>query len=314
MAPAVITDYHAFPEALRGGVLCVGNFDGVHAGHARMLATGKSCAQERHAPFTIMTFDPHPAAILRPEAPRVPLTTGEQRRELLAAFDPDVLLIIPTTREFLAIAPDEFLGKIVHERLQVRLMVEGPSFTYGRGAKGTVQTLQQGGPALGIESLIVPTEQVTLSDLTLVNVSSSLTRWLVEKGRVKDVGQCLNRPYALRGEVVHGAQRGNGLGFPTANLAPRQLLPAPGIYAGIARLTDGRRFKAAISIGDNPTFHGAATTVEAHLLDFSEDLYGQAIEIEFHLWLREMLPFAGAGPLVAQMHKDVAQTRERIAL
>ena len=155
----------------------------------------------------------------------------------------------------------------------------------------------------------MPTQETSLCDLSVVNVSSSLVRWLIGHGRVRDAEKCLGRPYALSGPVVHGQHRGKSLGIPTANVAPAQLLPAPGIYAGLARLAGDRSFKAAISIGDNPTFHAAGTSVEAHLLDFSGDLYGQAIEIEFHRWLREMLPFAGAEPLVRQMRRDIEETR-----
>jgi riboflavin kinase/FMN adenylyltransferase len=314
MAPLLLKDPSAFPAALRGGVLCVGNFDGVHAGHAKMLETGKAEAVRRGGSFSIMTFDPHPATVLRPGVKRVPLTLTEQRVELLAGFGADVILMIEPTREFLGITAQDFLRDVVEGALGARVMVEGPTFTFGRGAKGTVEMLQREGGAYGIGTIVVPTQQVGLSDMTLVNVSSSLTRWLVEHGRVVDAWKCLKRPFTLRGEVVKGQQRGKAIGFPTANLQTSQLLPAAGIYAGVAVLRDGRRLKAAISVGDNPTFHGAVTTVEAFLLDFDGDLYGQVIDLEFHRWLREMWAFSGVGPLVKRIEKDVAEVREMTKL
>lgn len=309
----VLTDIHSFPPALRGGVLCVGNFDGVHVGHAKMLSTGRAEASRRNTPFTVMTFDPHPSAVLRPADIRHPLTTPSQREELLAPFSPDVLILIPTNREFLSISAEDFLTTIVKSTIGATVMVEGPTFTFGRGAKGNAELLQQRGPEFNLDTLIVPTQQMALSDLTLVNVSSSLTRWLVAQGRVVDAAKCLGRPYTLRGEVVHGAQRGRTIGYPTANVATPQLLPGAGIYAGRARV-DGIAHRAAISVGTNPTFHGTLTTVEAFLLDFSGDLYGKTIDVEFHRWLREMLPFGGVDPLVRQMNLDVQATRDLIAL
>jgi riboflavin kinase/FMN adenylyltransferase len=305
----VITDWRAFPGELRGGVLCVGNFDGVHVGHRRMLERGKAEAVRRGVSFTVITFDPHPGVILRPEGKRLPLTTQGQREELLAGMGAEVLIVVPTTREFLGVTAEEFLSGVVRDGLGARVMVEGPTFTFGRGAKGTVGMLQERGAEFGVEAVIVPTEQVGLSDLTLVGVSSSLIRWLVENGRVVDAGKCLGRAYALRGEVVHGAERGRTIGYPTANVATGQLLPGAGVYAGRARVDD-TTYLAAISVGTNPTFHGVLTTVEAYLLDFDGDLYGKVMEVEFVRWVREMLTFGGVEPLIKQIAADVAVTRD----
>ncbi len=272
-----------------------------------------------------MTFHPHPATVLRPSVPRHPLATLSQRREWLSAFSPDVLLIIEPTREFLAIPAEVFLEKIVRGDTVVAggggigatLMVEGPSFTFGRGAKGTVELLEALGAGLGFGGALVPTPPATLCDKTLVGVSSSLIRWLIERGRVVDAAHCLGRPYALAGTVAEGAKRGRTLGFPTANLQTGsgspggeagQLIPAPGIYAGRA-VVNRQSFAAAISVGDNPTFADSPFTVEAHLLDFAGDLYGRAMSLEFHQWIRDMLPFSGPGPLVEQIRRDIEWTR-----
>jgi len=311
----------AFPETLRNGVLCIGNFDGVHRGHAQMLAAGRAAAAKSQIPFTIMTFHPHPAHILKPDTPRHPLTTLAQRKSLLAQFNPDVLLIIPPTREFLSITAQDFLQNTVRINPQTNtgigasLLVEGPTFTFGRGAKGTIRTLEQLGPTLGFQTQIIPAFETPLSNLTLVKVSSSLIRWLIEHGRVADAARCLGRPYSVTGTVIEGQKRGRTLGIPTANLQtktdtdPGQLLPAPGIYAGRAKFANQSHL-AAISVGDNPTFPGTPFSVEAHLLDFSADLYGQTITVEFNHWLRDMLPYAGPAPLVTQIQRDIAQTRQ----
>jgi riboflavin kinase / FMN adenylyltransferase len=313
----MLSDWRLFPPQHRGGVLCVGNFDGVHRGHAKMLSTGRAEATARGKPFTIMTFDPHPHLLLKPEVPRFPLTTLEQRIALLEAFKPDVLLVVPTTREFLAMGAEGFLRDVVASTdtgIGATLLVEGRTFTYGQGAKGTVETLQgeKGGRAFGIETLIVPTQEATLTDFTVINVSSSVIRWLIEQGRVADAGRALGRPYTLRGEVVEGARRGRTIGFPTANLRTPQLAPAAGVYAGSATV-DGRTCGAAISVGTNPTFEGGRTTIEAHLLDFSGNLYGRTIEVALCRWVREMLVFAGVRPLTDQMRRDVEWTRRVLA-
>jgi riboflavin kinase / FMN adenylyltransferase len=312
----VHTDWQSFPPDLRGGVLCVGNFDGVHVGHAAMLATGRAQATARHRPFTIMTFDPHPSTLLKPDTPRPPLTTVAQKHELLAEFSPDVLLVIPTTRVFLSLSAEDFLRQVVRGQgtsgVGATLLIEGRSFTYGRGAKGTIDTLQSEGPALGLEAIIVPTQEQSLSDMTIINVSSTAIRWLASQGRVADAARALGRPYTLRGTVVHGQHRGRTIGVPTANLQTPQLIPAPGVYAGRV-VVDGKPYAAAISVGVNATFQSTATTVEAYLLDFSGDLYGRTLDVAFHAWLRDMYIFGGVTPLVTQMQRDIAWTRRAMA-
>jgi len=304
----VLTDLADFPKAARGGVLCIGNFDGVHAGHRAMLSRAREVASSQQLPLTVMTFDPHPSALLRPGHMRKPLTTLAQRQELLLAFQPRVLAVLPFTRDLLSMPAETFLASIVRDTIAAKHLVEGPTFTFGRGAQGTSQTLREQAGEFGFDAHIVPAQQVTLSDLTHVNVSSTLIRWLIEQGRVDDAARCLGRPYALRGVVVHGHKRGRTIGFPTANLDCPQLIPAPGVYAGAAISRYGTH-RAAISVGTNPTFNGQQTTVEAYLLDFDADLYDQTIDITFHRWLREQVTYGGVDPLVRQLQRDVEDTR-----
>jgi len=241
------------------------------------------------------------------EGVREPLTTLEQRLELLGAFGADVVIVVPTTREFLEMAAEDFLRDVTVGGLGAKVMVEGPTFTFGRGAEGDVGMLSQ-----KIETIVVVTQEAVLSDLTVVNVSSSLTRWLIEQGRVRDAAKCLGRAYTVRGEVVKGQQRGKGLGFPTANVAIRQLSPAEGVYAGRVQVDGGggREYKAAISVGMNPTFDGKTKTVEAFLLDFEGDLYGRVIDVSFEHWIRDVMAFGGVRPLVEQLKRDVEMVRK----
>ncbi len=305
----VIRDWRTFPGNLRGGILSVGNFDGVHIGHAAMLEMARGEARRRGVKFIIMSFDPHPGTVLRPELPRPMISTLEQRMALLRSHGADALVLIEPTREFLGMSPDDFLGDVVARALGAVAMVEGSNFTFGKGALGDIAMVQRDGARWGIEFLLAPTRQVVLSDLTQVNVSSSLVRWLIAQGRVADAGKCLGRTYGLVGEVVRGEQRGRQIGFPTANVRSEQLLPAAGVYAGRCRLSDGRETFAAISVGTNPTFAGKNMTVEAFLLDFSGDLYGQPVELLFDRWIRDMWAFSGVEPLVRQIEKDVVAVR-----
>jgi len=302
----------AFPPDRRGGVLCIGNFDGLHIGHQRMLATARQAATAAGVPLTVMTFDPHPIALLRPEAAPAPLMTMPQRIENLAALGVDILLLIQTTPAFLAITAEQFLAQIVQRAIGATHIVEGANFTFGHRALGIVATLQAAAPAHGYRVTIVPTAEQSLSDMTLVTVSSSLIRWLIQHGRVRDAAKCLGSPFTLRGVVVKGQQRGRTIGFPTANVAIAQIRPAAGVYAGRA-VVDGAAHLAAISVGTNPTFDGTHTTIEAFLLDFEGDLYAKTIDIEFHHWLRDQEKYAGVDPLVRQLKKDVERTREMMA-
>jgi riboflavin kinase/FMN adenylyltransferase len=307
-----ITNLADFPDMPRGCVLSVGNFDGVHRGHASMLGAARTIAAERDIPFVIMTFDPHPMTVLRPSVPRIPLMAADQRPEALTNLHPDILLIMPTTVELLGQSAQEFLTGTVAGIIKATHIVEGPTFTFGSGAMGTVDMLLQEGPKLGFQTTIIPTAEQALHDCTMVPVSSSTIRWLVQNGRVSDALRCLGRPYTLRGPVVRGQQRGRKIGFPTANMTVSQLMPAPAVYAGRA-IVDGTTYTAAISVGDNPTFAGQGVTVEAYLLDFDGDLYNKTIDLEFHRWLREQIKYGGIDPLVRQLQKDVLQTRLVVA-
>ncbi len=301
-----------FPVAAKGAVLCIGNFDGVHVGHQRMLAEGRRLARDRQLNFVVMTFDPHPLAILRPNQPRSPLMTAGQRLEILRQFEPDVVWLVKTDGAFLNMTAEEFMRSTMAGTVGAKVIVEGESFTFGRGATGTMRTLQAKTAEFGWEIIVISTQQMVLKDLSIVNVSSTLIRWLIGHGRVADAQRMMGRPYTLRGTVVHGAARGKLMGFPTLNIQSDLLLPAHGVYAGQVRIAQ-RVHPAAISVGVNSTFGGTQTTVEAYVLDFSQSVYDQEVDVQFISWIRDQYKFAGPVALTAQIQRDVAQIRQRLA-
>lgn len=234
-----------------------------------------------------------------------------QRLEILQGFEPDVLWVVKTDQDFLDMTADEFMHNIMVKTIAAKAVVEGSNFTFGKGAQGTVNTLREKGPDFGWETIIVPTLQGVLQDLSQVDVSSSLIRWLISQGRVSDANRLMGRPYTLRGLVEHGAGRGATIGYPTLNIQCEQLLPAPGVYAGQAVIAE-QTYAAAISVGNNPTFNGTALTVEAFVLDFSGAVYDQQVDVRFTHWLRDQYKFSGIEALKAQIQRDVDQVRQRV--
>ncbi len=306
---SVVCNLQSFPAAARGGVLCVGNFDGVHRGHARMLTQGRILATQRGWPFVVMTFAVHPLTILTPQTAPAALTTLSQRMELLQSFSPDAVIVIQPEPQFLAMTAEAFLHDVVVAMIGAKYMVEGPSFTFGRGAAGNISMLEKQHAGLGFDLAVVPTVSATLADLTEVAVSSSLCRWLIAQGRMEDATELLGRAYALRALVVRGQGRGRKMGYPTVNLAVEQLVPAQGVYAGRA-LVAGGWYPAAISVGTNPTFDHQRVSVEAFLLDFSGDVYDTSIDLAFDQWIRDQQSLAGMEPLKRRISMDVQTVRK----
>lgn len=258
----LLREMDALPEDCRGGAVAIGNFDGVHQGHARIVERLRANAAAVGGPAVVFTFDPHPAMILRPEAAPQPLTWIDRKVELLSALGVDAMIACPTDEALLALTAEEFFARIVRERLGAKALVEGPNFAFGRGRRGTIDLLRglcdQSGVALEVVEPIWDGAEI---------VSSSRVRRLVAAGDVAEARRLLTAPYRIRGLVTHGAGRGSKIGFPTANLAGVDtLLPALGVYAGAVTLA-GRRLAAAINIGANPTFGEQAVKIEVHLVD-----------------------------------------------
>jgi riboflavin kinase/FMN adenylyltransferase len=301
--PAAV-DWRDLPPAEAGSaVVTVGNFDGVHLGHAALIRQ----ARELGRPVTAITFDPHPLKLLAPERFQPPLTTAADRAHYLLDVGADAVIILQTTPELLKIGPTEFFQEILVQRLGAKGIVEGFNFRFGRDRAGTLDTLRELCAEQGLPFRVI--EPFALEGVT---VSSSRVRDALMSGDVKGAARLMGRPYRVRGLVGTGAKRGRTIGFPTANLeAVETLLPAEGVYAGRVNVGDDS-YAAAANIGPNPTFGEDARKVEFHLLGFSGDLYGRPLAVEFVERLRETRKFAGVDELMAQLRVDIDRTRSVI--
>jgi riboflavin kinase/FMN adenylyltransferase len=282
----------------------VGNFDGVHRGHAALLSELRRQARALAGPAVVLTFDPHPLQILRPEQFQPVLTTAADRAELLQACGADHVLLLRTTPSLLHLSAVEFFHHVLRERLAAQGLVEGVNFGFGRNREGTIETLDTLCRAAKIGLTIVPP---MLADGK--PVSSSRVRKSLERGAVREAAELLNRLYTLRGIVGKGRQRGRTIGFPTANLEQIEtLLPGDGVYA--VRVHWGREtWPGAANIGPNPTFGEQTRKVEVHLIDFQGDLLGQTLRVDFLERLRDTLPFSGLDELIEQLRRDVHEAR-----
>jgi len=298
----------ALPPGIRSGAVAIGNFDGVHLGHARIMRRLLEKAQAVAGPAVAFTFDPHPVRLLRPEAAPPPLTWTERKAELLAELGVDWIVAYPTDPQLLELAPETFFHRIVRDMLDAKALVEGPNFYFGHDRTGDVHLLRELCDRHGMSLDVVEPIRI---DGELV--SSSRVRKCIAAGDVDPARRMLTQPYRIRGMVTHGAGRGGQIGFPTANLeAIDTLLPAAGVYAGRA-LVDRRAYPAAVNLGPNPTFGEHAPKVEVHLIDFHEPLYGQPLEVEFVARLRDVVSFGSVDQLRQQLASDVALARAKLA-
>jgi riboflavin kinase/FMN adenylyltransferase len=289
--------------------LTIGNFDGVHRGHQALIAGLISSARANGWLSGLLTFDPHPAAVLRPHQAIDYLTLLPERLQLLEGLGLDFVVVHPFTPETAQTSARHFV-EALGEHLRLRELWAGPDFALGRNRAGDLPALRQMGKELGFA-----VREVTPFLWNGVEVRSGNIREMLWKGDVAAAAALLGRPYRLPGRVERGEQRGKSLGYPTANLnvLPGRVIPAHGIYAAWAEVA-GQRWMAAVSIGVRPTFgESNRLTVEAYLLDFQGDLYGREIALEFVARLRDELRFATVADLISQMERDVAQTRELLS-
>ena len=301
MASYTVDWREAPPAECRGGAVAIGNFDGVHRGHAALLAALRAQARAHAGPAVALTFAPHPRELLRPGRPVPQLTTPADRARLLHELGTDHVLVLRATPELLALPAEDFFARVVREGLAARALVEGPNFGFGRDRGGTVETLDRLCRAAGIALTVVPPVPADGGGA----VSSSRVRAALLAGDVSSAAALLGRPYRLHGTVGTGRRRGHTLGFPTANLdALETLAPGDGVYAARA-VVAGTAWPAAVNVGPNPTFGEDARKVEAHLIGFGGDLYGRPLAIDFLGRLRDTRPFADALELAAQLRDDV---------
>lgn len=288
-------------------VVTIGVFDGVHRGHQALIRAAVARGAELGLPTVVVTFDPHPATVVRQGQHPALLSTMRRRAELVADLGADVFLVLPFTPELSQLPPESFVHDVLVDRLHVADVVVGPNFRFGHRAAGTVDLLTELGSRFGFT-----TTTLDLVGEGEVTVSSTYVRACVAAGDVRAATEALGRPHRIDGFVVHGEGRGGSqLGYPTANLDPEPFsaIPADGIYAGYF-LLGNRRSPAAISIGTNPTFSGQVRTVEAFVLDEGGNFYGRPIALEFIERLRDMERFDSEGALIEQIGRDVQRTRE----
>lgn len=295
------------PRNASEGCIAIGNFDGVHRGHAAMLQQLQSLGREISGPAVAITFDPHPIAVLRPEFTPPVLTTIEDRKALLRRAGADEVIVLPVTRCLLEMSAEQFFHDIVVGRFKARGVVEGPNFHFGKDRRGDVNLLQELCRGQSIQCHIAKSFNASGS-----MVSSSRIRELLCARAMASAVELLGHPYRLSGIVRHGAGRGQTIGFPTANLTEIQtLLPAHGVYAAIT-VINGSRFPAAVSIGPNPTFGEHREKVECHIDGFHGDLYNQKLAIDLLQEVRALQAFGSVDELISQIRSDIKMCRNSI--
>lgn len=301
----LISDLENVPPVARGGAVSVGNFDGVHLGHAALIGRLRTLSTQLGGPAVVMTFDPHPAALLRPGSEPVRLTEIERRAELLGRLGVDHVVVCRTTPQLLRLTAHDFFEQVLVGRLDARGIVEGPNFFFGRDRRGTVERLA----AFCREAGVICEIAAATVDADLL-VSSTEIRRRIAAGQIEQANRLLTAPYRISGTVIRGDARGAELGFPTANLSDiRTLVPGPGVYASRAEVA-GRNYLAATHIGPNPTFEERGQSkVEVHLLDFNGDLYGTRLQVDFIARVRDIARFESVDLLVQQLHRDIDAVR-----
>lgn len=294
-----------------GSAVAIGKFDGVHRGHRALLARTGEAAAERGLDPLVFTFANNPLSFLKPELCPAPIMSRAQRLDALAAAGVAVCVMVPFDAALAALSAEDFVTEMLVQRLHVKYLCVGADFRFGRGGAGDVALLQEMSTKLGFVVEVID----EVEDEEVGRVSSSRVREAIIAGDVARAARMMGRPMSVRGEVVHGDARGRDLGFPTANLGGEVegQLPIDGVFAGWA-IVDGVRHPAAISVGVNLTFEPEGSPrVEAFLIDFTGDLYGKRIEVQFVERLRGMVAYSGVEALVAQIEEDVRATREILA-
>jgi riboflavin kinase / FMN adenylyltransferase len=309
-APGSALAWNTSGAARTGSVVTIGAYDGVHLGHQAVISEVRRLADQAGLRSAVVTFDRHPASVVRPQSAPKLLTTLEQKLELLEATGVDVTVVVPFTPERATEAAESFVEEVIINCLAARTVVVGSDFHFGKDRRGNVELLQAIGREEGFD--VVGLELISLPGLD-GKVSSTEIRRLVRAGDMDGARRLLGRPYELRGTVIGGDQRGRTIGFPTANVSLHAdtCLPADGIYAARYARPDGVWLPAAVNLGRRPTFYDDQpySLLEAFLIDFSGDLYGETARVEFVERLRPEAKFDSVDALVQQMHADVDRAR-----
>ncbi|MDD5476025.1 MAG: bifunctional riboflavin kinase/FAD synthetase [Syntrophales bacterium] len=301
----VIRSVEDIPAELRGSVVTIGNFDGVHLGHKRIFEKLVESARDMGVPSVVITFEPHPQKVIHPERrPFFLLTPLDEKLKLIESCGVDAAIVISFSPEFAETAADDFVDSILWGGLGLKKLFIGYDYTFGKGRKGNADFLRERGRGLGFT--VDQVEAVSVDDAI---VSSTNIRLSILDGDVRLVSRMLGRYYEVSGTVVRGYQRGQGMGFPTANIASEKVIPREGVYVTYA-LIDGKRHEGVLNIGFNPTFGGKERSIEGHLFDFQGDIYGKNVNILFVERLRDEIKFPGPRELADQISKDIVRGRE----
>ncbi len=312
----ILDDLSGCPASSTGAVVTIGAYDGVHLGHRHIVGHVLARARELGCPSGVVTFDRHPATVVRPQSAPDLLTDLDQKLELLAATGIDITLVIHFDEARSTESAEGFVTEVLVRCLQVQAVVVGHDFHFGHGRKGDVALLERMGSQYGFD---VTGMRLVGDEAGHGPVSSTRIRQLLAAGSVEEAAGLLGRQHEVRGAVGHGDHRGRDLGFPTANVAvPGEIqLPADGIYAGWYGRPDGSWHPAALSLGRRPTFYDpglvGSSLLEAYLLDFEGDLYGEKAAVRFAKWLRAEEKFESAEALAYQMERDVEAARKALA-
>jgi len=292
-------------EKFPNPVLTIGNYDGIHIGHRSIIEKVKEKARLIGGTSMLMTFYPHPVSVVRPDKILCLITPLDARKKLIRESGIDVLFVLSFTEEFRLLTPQEFVENILVNKLGIKGLIVGYDFKFGRGGKGDTVLLKQLSETYGFFFEVV--EAVTLDG---EKIGSNRIRKLIMQGDVKKAGRFLGRPYMIEGKVVHGDGRGNGMGFPTINLkTDYELIPHEGVYISEVEI-NGKRFPSVTNVGYNPTFNTGKLSVETHILDYSEDLYGVDLTLYFHEWIRGEIKFDSVDALISQIGMDIRIAKE----
>jgi riboflavin kinase/FMN adenylyltransferase len=312
-----------FRRVRKGNVLTIGNFDGVHLGHQEILARARAVARAKGVQIVVMTFEPHPVAILHPEKAPGVLTPLPAKLHLLQDYADDCIIVLEDSKALLNLSPKDFVDKFLLAAVRPAALVEGDDFNFGADRAGDVDTLRQFGREKGFDVIVVPPKQVRLPAGKSMRVSSTLVRYMLESGHVAEAAIALSRPYRLSGRIVSGWGRGRKLGFPTLNMdKPNQIIPADGVYAGFVEIADGpeellqqSEHRAAVfSIGRAATFGDEhPRLIEAHVLDTQlGEVTGKWMAMDFVQTLRSQHKFNTPKELKEQIAKDCKQAKRAL--
>lgn len=302
----IVRDWRDLPDALKGAAVAVGAFDGVHRGHQAVIAGASAAAERLGPPLGVVSFDPHPRRWFQKDAAPFRLMTADQMAEALAPLGVDILYLLPFDAEMAGMTDAAFAERVLAEGLGIRHAAVGFDFTFGKARSGSPEALRAYGERLGFTMSVAE----RLDDADGLKLSSSAVREALKAGDMARAAAILSRPFAIRGEVIHGDKRGRTIGVPTANVALGDYMrPAYGVYATRSRLPDGRVVDGVASLGVRPMYALETPLMEVWLFDFNGDLYGQTLDTELVAWLRGEETFDGLDALKTQIDADAAAAR-----